>query len=196
MFSRAAYLRPAVATIARSAACRTLLATTATSTLHRAVVPAPSSIACRCSRAYSSDAASPPPEVDLGKLDNQFLSGQVVKVDELQQLIRAGVSGVGKPVLLVDVRNPDETANGTIPTAVTLPLPELKDALAQPNMQFQLLYQFPKPSRERTNIIFYCQAGRRSAAAEAIARELGFKRIRNYSGSYANWVATQQQQQQ
>jgi rhodanese-related sulfurtransferase len=57
-----------------------------------------------------------------------------------------------------------------------MPVSEITEAMAQPNMQFQLLYQFPKPSRENTNVVFYCHAGVRSESAAKLARELGFKR--------------------
>ncbi|ORZ41175.1 Rhodanese-like domain-containing protein, partial [Catenaria anguillulae PL171] len=93
-----------------------------------------------------------------------------------------------KDVLLIDVRNPDEhAATGLIPTAVPLPLPELQAALQEPNMQFQLLNGFPKPSREATNLVMYCKAGVRADMAAQVARALGFKRVRSYKGSWIEW---------
>ncbi|KAL7746750.1 hypothetical protein RI367_007913 [Sorochytrium milnesiophthora] len=95
-------------------------------------------------------------------------------------------------IFLVDVRNPDETAQGMIPCAKAIPLPELQDALALPNTQFQLMYNFEKPSRERSEVVFYCRSGVRSQKACEVAHAAGFKRVRNYRGSWLAWVAEQE----
>ncbi|KAI9222191.1 Rhodanese-like domain-containing protein [Blastocladiella britannica] len=121
-------------------------------------------------------------------VDAAFAAGIPIGGADLAALVRSGATGVGKDILVIDVRSPGETSStGVIPTAVTLPLSEFGAQLAEPSMQFQLLNGFPKPSRESTNIVVYCQAGVRAQKAADIARSLGYKRVRNYQGSWGEW---------
>jgi thiosulfate:glutathione sulfurtransferase len=79
---------------------------------------------------------------------------------------------------LIDVREPDETVQGTIPSAVTLPLSILPRALYRPNEEFKKNHSYDKPKRDQ-EIIFYCRSGKRSQTAADIARRNG----------YTKWVA-------
>ncbi|KAI9151002.1 hypothetical protein H9P43_009617 [Blastocladiella emersonii ATCC 22665] len=177
---RCAAASPSIIAAMRVAAVPVLRTTTAAASFTSA--PARSFSWTRVAR---SDAHGP----SEAELDAAFIGNTPMDGAELRALIEAGRTGVGKEVLIVDVRNASETAEGMIPTAVHLPLPELANALNQPNMQFQLLNQFPKPSRESDNLVVYCKAGVRAENALKIARELGFKRVRNYKGSWNDWTA-------
>lgn len=77
---------------------------------------------------------------------------------------------------LLDVRRPEERALGFIPGSTNIPLDELR----------QRLSQLP-PDRE---IITYCQSGQRSYVAARILSQHGF-RVRNLTGAYRTWRATQ-----
>jgi rhodanese-related sulfurtransferase len=79
---------------------------------------------------------------------------------------------------LLDVRRPDERALGFIPGSAHIPLDELR----------QRLSELPR-DRE---IIAYCQSGQRSYIAARILSQHGF-RMRNLTGAYRTWRATQPQ---
>jgi rhodanese-related sulfurtransferase len=81
-----------------------------------------------------------------------------------------------RTTLLLDVRRPDERARGFIPSSTHIPLDELR----------QRLTELPH-DRE---IIAYCESGQRSYTAARILSQHGF-RVRNLTGSYRTWRATQ-----
>jgi len=76
--------------------------------------------------------------------------------------------------LIVDVRNPDELEEqGNVPTAINLPLPELRD-------RFQEL-------DKNKEIIIYCQKGMRGYLAFLILSQHGFESVQNMSGGFSLW---------
>ncbi|XP_055385787.1 rhodanese domain-containing protein CG4456-like isoform X3 [Condylostylus longicornis] len=91
--------------------------------------------------------------------------------------------------LLIDVREPEELKEtGKIPTSINIPLAEVQDALSVLDVKtFKDLYGIEKPSKEK-NIIFYCMIGKRSHKASEIALKLGYKNVKNYLGSWSEWV--------
>ncbi|KAJ2777965.1 hypothetical protein GGI15_004333 [Coemansia interrupta] len=113
-----------------------------------------------------------------------YTTRQDVSFQELRQLIH----GVGKsPYTLIDVREPDEVAQGKVPTATNIPLGEVAKAFSLSNEQFKSKYGIDKPSPS-TETIFYCRSGKRSQSAidqvEKISPDLV---IRNYRGSWLNY---------
>lgn len=52
----------------------------------------------------------------------------------------------------------------------------------------QLLLGFKKFGKD-DEVIFYCRSGRRSGMAFDIAKQLGYKGVRNYSGSWLDYEA-------
>lgn len=91
-------------------------------------------------------------------------------------------------ILLIDVREPDEVALGTIPSAVNLPLSRLDDVLSSDYNPgaFQSEFAFSKPLPKQ-NIIFYCRSGKRSAVANELANRHGYLNTRNFVGSWLEW---------
>ena len=81
-----------------------------------------------------------------------------------------------RTTLLLDVRDLDERARGFIPGSTHIPLDELR----------QRLGELPRDHE----IITYCQSGQRSYNAARILSQHGF-RVRNLTGSYRTWRATQ-----
>ncbi|MDD3926276.1 MAG: DsrE/DsrF/DrsH-like family protein, partial [bacterium] len=75
--------------------------------------------------------------------------------------------------LLLDVRNREETAAGTIPGALNIPLPELRDRLAE----------LPQDKE----ILVFCQVGLRGYLACRILSQKGFK-CRNLTGGYKTFT--------
>lgn len=85
---------------------------------------------------------------------------------------------VPENTLLVDVREPDEWAEGHIPGAMHLPLSQLqeKSGGAKP-------VQFPAGKK----IIIYCRSGRRSLTAIEILKAQGHTGLMNLTGGILSW---------
>ncbi|KAF8476766.1 YOR285W-like protein, partial [Kalaharituber pfeilii] len=91
--------------------------------------------------------------------------------------------------LLIDVREPSEYAGGHIPTAHNLPILSRPDALFLPPEEFLDAFGFEKPEvEEGREVIFYCKAGIRSAAAARMAWEVGYRNVGEYPGSWMDWM--------
>ncbi|XP_065276094.1 junctional adhesion molecule A-like [Emys orbicularis] len=88
---------------------------------------------------------------------------------------------------IIDVRLPEEVANGHIANSVNIPVTEVEEALKMDPEMFKMKYGMDKPRMDDENLIFYCQRGRRAAQATKIAITLGYAKARNYEGSYKEW---------
>ncbi len=120
--------------------------------------------------------AAKDPVIMAGMTTANIFRGQVVAVTpaEVARLIEAGRSP-GPQV--VDVRDPREWREGTIPGAVGLPLPELRERLGELD-----------PARET---IVYCRGGQRSYFAYRVLRQSGFRDVKNLTGGFLSWTAFQ-----
>jgi glyoxylase-like metal-dependent hydrolase (beta-lactamase superfamily II)/rhodanese-related sulfurtransferase len=78
---------------------------------------------------------------------------------------------------LVDVRNPGETAEGTIPGARPIPLPTLLDHIGELDKS--------RP------VVVYCAGGYRSSVAASTLRAAGFSSVADLLGGYQAWVLAQ-----
>ena len=76
---------------------------------------------------------------------------------------------------LIDVRSPEEFADGHIPTAVNIP--------------FQLIEERVPTTNRDALLVLYCQSGGRSAVAKAILQDIGFQHVVNF-GAIADWPGT------
>ncbi|KAG0151166.1 hypothetical protein CROQUDRAFT_651368 [Cronartium quercuum f. sp. fusiforme G11] len=90
-------------------------------------------------------------------------------------------------VLLVDVREVDEVVQGNIPSSVNLPLSSFEKSLEAHPDDFVRANGFAKPSKEQS-MIFYCRSGVRSAKAAELAKTKGYKNVKNYKGSWLDWI--------
>ncbi|KAI0762776.1 Rhodanese-like protein [Fomes fomentarius] len=88
---------------------------------------------------------------------------------------------------LIDVREPDEVLQGSIPSAVNLPLSVISTALHLPPAEFKEKYGFEKP-RQDQELTFYCRSGVRSASAADVAKRNGYTNLINYKGSWLDWT--------
>ncbi|KAG9091672.1 hypothetical protein FRC06_000473, partial [Ceratobasidium sp. 370] len=77
-------------------------------------------------------------------------------------------------VYLIDVRENDEIAQGSIPSAVPLPLSIFAEALRSPEDDFRNKHGFKKPTEDQEFVV-YCRSGKRSATAADIAYKYGYK---------------------
>jgi len=101
----------------------------------------------------------------LGFVAENILEGRTTPVrwDELT---------AWKDALLLDIRTPDEFGIGTLPGAVNIPLPLLRERLGT----------LPKNRR----ILVFCGVGLRSYLAERILKQNGFD-VASLSGGYKTW---------
>ncbi|KAF9649045.1 Rhodanese-like protein, partial [Thelephora ganbajun] len=88
---------------------------------------------------------------------------------------------------LIDVREPDEVVQGSIPSSVNIPLSVLPGSLYMKAEDFEKKFGFKKPRRDQ-EIIFYCRSGVRAATAGDIAKKNGYEKLYNYKGSWLEWV--------
>jgi molybdopterin/thiamine biosynthesis adenylyltransferase/rhodanese-related sulfurtransferase len=105
---------------------------------------------------------------------------------ELLQQVRAEIDEVdaaqarerlasAEPPLLVDVREPDEWAEGHIPAAIHVPRGNLESRIER-----------AAPDRAQP-IVVYCQAGNRSIFAAKTLEELGYGNVVSLAGGYTDW---------
>lgn len=92
-----------------------------------------------------------------------------ITVDEAYEMIKNG----GYQIL--DVRTPEEYAEGYIAGSVLIPVSELEKRLDE------LEKELP--------VIVYCRSGNRSTQASEILKKAGFKEIYNVLGGITDWSA-------
>ncbi|RMZ81064.1 hypothetical protein DV738_g2350, partial [Chaetothyriales sp. CBS 135597] len=103
--------------------------------------------------------------------------------------IQSLVSSPSPSRILVDVREPGELAStGTIPTAINVPVASAPDSFFLPAEEFEIRYGFERPGDD-TEVVFFCKAGVRSAAAARLAAQAGFGgSVGEFPGSWNEWV--------
>jgi rhodanese-related sulfurtransferase len=90
-------------------------------------------------------------------------------VDEVARGVRDGT------MLLVDVREPNETAVESYPDAVIVPLSSFDPA------------QIPDPQGKQ--VVFACRSGRRSVTASLAAQDSGYRYDSHLAGGILAWKA-------
>jgi rhodanese-related sulfurtransferase len=80
----------------------------------------------------------------------------------------------GEPVVLLDVRNPAEFAQGIIEGAVLIPLPDLSARWEE--------------VKDANEIVCYCRSGQRSLEAARFLRERGLFNATSMSGGVMAWA--------
>jgi molybdopterin/thiamine biosynthesis adenylyltransferase/rhodanese-related sulfurtransferase/molybdopterin converting factor small subunit len=80
----------------------------------------------------------------------------------------------GEPILVVDVREPQEYQINRIPGSTLIPLGELPQ-------------RYEELDRDAA-IVCQCKSGMRSAKATAFLRGIGFKNVRNLAGGILGWI--------
>jgi molybdopterin/thiamine biosynthesis adenylyltransferase/rhodanese-related sulfurtransferase len=93
---------------------------------------------------------------------------QEITVEEGQRRLQAGVT-------FIDVREPNETADGHLAGARLIPR-----GLLEPRIEDQV------PGRDE-EIILYCAAGSRSVLAAWSLQQLGYRRVISMAGGFAAW---------
>ena len=95
-----------------------------------------------------------------------------IDADELKRMQQAG-----SDFKLIDVREPDEVAQGAIAGAVALP-------------RGQLEHKIDTVTTDKdAPIVCYCGGGGRSALAAHNLKRMGFKNVMSLAGGYKHWRA-------
>ena len=94
-----------------------------------------------------------------------------VTIDE----VREKLSGNGKAVVLLDVREREEYREGHLPGAISVP---------RGFLEMKLETEVPDRGSE---IIAYCQGGTRSLMAGAVMKEMGYTNVVSMSGGFGAW---------
>lgn len=113
------------------------------------------------------------PAIVAGMVSANIHRGEVEAMTP--QELAAAQAG-GRDIQVVDVRTPGEYRAGHIPSAVNIPVDEMRQRYGELD-----------PSRDT---VVYCGIGYRSYLAYRILRQHGFRRLRNLSGSWRSWTMT------
>ena len=90
--------------------------------------------------------------------------------------IAARIADGNAPVIL-DVRTPEEYAEGHVPGAINIPHDAVADHLGK------------LPFAKDDEVAVYCGTGRRAGLAEEALVEAGFTNVRDLTGHYKAWIA-------
>lgn len=102
-------------------------------------------------------------------LANELERGtHLITPDELERR-RSG----DRPLVIIDVRSPEEYAAGRVTGAIHIPLATLRQRVGELDPE--------------ADIVTYCNAGTSGNAAQNILLNNGFKSVYNISGGYKNW---------
>ena len=82
----------------------------------------------------------------------------------------------GDEMLVLDVRRPDEFAQGHVPRAVNIPYTDLEARLQEVR------------DAGNVDVIVYCRSGRRARIAEDLLFESGFERLLHLEGDMLGWA--------
>lgn len=143
---RAAVATPALLTPVRGAAIRT-------SWLATPAIP---------SRTFGSTAR-------LFSKDTAWQSRGPVKYSEL----KPETESPSGEITIIDVREPNEVAQGIIPSAVNVPLSQFQKAFSGSGGDFLREFAFQRPAYD-DKVVFYCRSGKRSQQALEFAQKNGW----------------------
>lgn len=66
-------------------------------------------------------------------------------------------------------------------------MPTLEEALKLSDAEFKEKYGCNKPTSDQ-EVVFHCKMGGRAGRAAETATSLGFKNVKNYKGSFNDWL--------
>ena len=95
-----------------------------------------------------------------------------IDADELKRMQQSGAD-----FKLIDVREPDEVAQGAIAGSVALPRGQLEHKIDTITTD------------KNAPIVCYCGGGGRSALSAQSLKRMGFKNVMSLAGGYKNWRA-------
>lgn len=133
------------------------------------------------SSSSSAEKASQVPE-DVRKQLGQETPATIYTYEDIKNL----VTNPDPNRILVDVREPVEVQEYAIPNSINIPYKSTPGALDLSPEEFEDVFKFEKPDKDK-ELIFYCVAGVRSTAAAELAQIFGYNKLGNYVGSLNDW---------
>ncbi|KDQ63866.1 hypothetical protein JAAARDRAFT_29918 [Jaapia argillacea MUCL 33604] len=168
--------------IIRIAATRCTRPTARIVLAQRLVSPAPSFMVQQAVRTKVDDATK-----KLLEIRDELQKDWTAPILTYEQ-VKAKSNAPSPDAYIVDVREPDEVVQGSIPSSVNLPLSVIANSLHLDPVIFKEKHGFEKPKKDQ-ELVFYCRSGKRSASASDVAKRNGYTNIFNYEGSWLDWVA-------
>ena len=95
---------------------------------------------------------------------------QEISAEDLKKLQHSG-----EDLIVIDVREREDAAKGTIPGAVNIPRGVLEHNIDQVT------------TNKDKKLVLYCGGGSRSALAAASLKKMGFKNAISLAGGYRGW---------
>ncbi|KAF2668534.1 Rhodanese-like protein [Microthyrium microscopicum] len=175
---------------------RTLLGPLATLTIRSSVQPLPARVAqFRTYTKLSRTIRTSRPNCTLPYLQSRLKSSatqepwQVLDFSLVEAFqAQSSKQSNDKGPLIIDVREPSEYAAGRIPNSINIPVNSSPESWSLDSEAFEDTFGFEKPDSER-EVLVYCKAGIRSARAAKLAVEAGYGNVKEYRGSWDDWVA-------
>jgi rhodanese-related sulfurtransferase len=101
------------------------------------------------------------------------------EIQEIGPAELAQMQQTGEDVVVIDVREREDAAKGTIPGAVNVPRGILE-------------HDIDKVTTDKNKkMVLYCGGGSRSALAAASLKKMGFKNVISLAGGYRGWRESQ-----
>ena len=105
----------------------------------------------------------------------ELLAATKAEIDEIETADAAALREAGDDVVILDVREPDENAQGSIPGAVFIPRGQLES-----NVENKI------PNKD-AKVLIHCASGVRSAFAAKTLAELGYSDVASIAGGFNKW---------
>jgi len=114
----------------------------------------------------------------------EFVAEAKQEIDEISVEDAIKLMADKPDVLLLDVREPGEVAQGHIPKSLHVPR-----GLLEPKADLEFPNREPRMADREQEIVVYCASGARSALAAATLKEMGFTHVKSMAGGFAAWQA-------
>lgn len=105
----------------------------------------------------------------------ELLAATKAEIDEIETADAANLRDNDGDVVILDVREPDENAQGSIPGAVFIPRGQLESNIEN------------KVPNKDAKVLIHCASGVRSAFAAKTLRELGYSDVASIAGGFNKW---------
>src|SRR5438270_2486580 len=106
---------------------------------------------------------------------HQLVNDAKKEINEINSAQLRSMQQSGEKFTLIDVREPDEVAQGAISGSVALP-------------RGQLEHKIDTITTDKEQpIVCYCGGGGRSALAAQSLKKMGFKNVMSLAGGYKGW---------
>lgn len=103
-----------------------------------------------------------------------LLTANLAKASAISEIDHDAFMAIANESMIVDVRTPEEYAEGHVPGAVNIPLSTIEDNID--------LF-----GAKDTSIIMYCRSGVRAGKALNILSEAGYNNLNHLEGDMSGW---------